>query len=743
MPVPPGYTGGQHDYQIRSLDIVPIEPSIREGEKLITSIYGSPATLPLTRYPPLNTVAPIITGPSTIPGTLTCQPGVWTGSPTPLLYFQWMKDGIDIAGATSNTYTTVPADDGTAISCEVRGSNGIGEDYIISSNSINVSLIEPIEIDQLELYMISGLTQNQDLVNTDQQVLYTSGMSVENRLDMNRAVTYFSTGIASENRQDVTCQHLHILTGLGDESSDRVTYHAAYVISEPFQGTLVDGVSQTLGLVNADAELGTEGWTTDQGVVTYSNVQKHEGGYSFYGGPPGSSYRSVYQDVDIAAVWESEVDLGTTYCEVTWQQRSDNFQDQANIRVEFFDGADVSLGTDNGLGLWASPDEIFFERTVDFAIPANTRKIRIFLEFQLQEGSTLNAYIDTIEANIRKGNRETMRTLYGPDFEYWRLRFTDAASNSGAALSELEFRTTIGGADQATGGTILFGSAGQGVINADYAFDDLRNTGYWAGADGSIAAGTSWLGYHLTSSVKLAEIDITAKQTGLNDMAQQFYVEGSNDGLTWIPVQRFDYEDIGDFVASEQKQFEILDGAFSYCHTTALVGNYTTDNVNNAGDYLQMGSVFQTKTRMNITHIAAYLDNQAFDYEIALVRLNNQKGTAAMISEVLEIISTTSSGVLGWETHALASTYEFEVDEYFAVIVNDLNTPANVDDANHCRVHIVDNHNGEPLFQSHLTGAVFSHHWRNVSGDIFVGRTNFSDMSNQTITLVDFQGSIF
>ena len=740
MPWPPVYTGGQHNYQIRSIDIVPIEPSIREGEKLITSIYGPPATLPLYRFPPLNTVQPVISGPAEIPGVLTCSDGVWTGSPTPQLYFQWMANGIDIPGATSNTFTTTLAQDGTTITCEVRGDNGIGEDYALSSNGIAVSLIEPIELDQMESYVISGRTQLSHMVKTNQRAMYVSGVSALDRTDINRAVTYFTTGTSAIDRDDVNYMHTHLITGTGAEDAHRVLNSEIYVLNPEFQGTLVSGEPQSLLLKNADASLGTEGWTAELGVISYSTTAQASG-YSFYGGPAGASYRSVYQDAVMHPSWYTDIDAGSCNLELWWYQRSAAGLDQANIRVEYFDAVDASLGTDNGGGLWASPSGIFYLIDYDSPIPVGTRKVRVFLEFQLQSGSTLDAYIDEVDVNIRKGARLTDRQ-YGPTFEYWRLRFTVAASNSGAALSELELRDGIGGTDLCTGGTPLFGSAGQGVVNADYAFDDIRNTGYWAGANGAISTGTSWLGYQLPVAAKPVEIDITAKQVGLNDMAREFYLEGSDDGLNWIGVQKYEYYQVGDFLASEQKQFVIANGAFGYVKDDAASeALWTKAYTNDSNDHLQKGWVFQSKTRHTVTHVAAYLDDQAFDYKMYLCSINTQKGSFGMVYKILEEVSATSSGVLGWVEHALVGTHEFEVDDMFAVIFVDLNNPTNPEDSNEARVYHVSDWNGGATFQSLRPEATYLWRWVNAGTTLAIGTTNDSNYNRDY--LVDFKGSVY
>jgi hypothetical protein len=77
--------------------------------------------------PPSNTVLPVIT-PSTgiIVGTvLTVSNGTWANSPTSFAY-QWTRNGTNIAGATTSTYTIQAIDAGTNIAATVTATNSIG-----------------------------------------------------------------------------------------------------------------------------------------------------------------------------------------------------------------------------------------------------------------------------------------------------------------------------------------------------------------------------------------------------------------------------------------------------------------------------------------------------------------------------------------------------------------------------------------------------------------------------------------
>jgi hypothetical protein len=56
----------------------------------------------------------------------------WFGEPTPTFTFQWVRNGQPIEGATSKTYTVVPADEGKLLQCVVAGENEPSGDLAIS-----------------------------------------------------------------------------------------------------------------------------------------------------------------------------------------------------------------------------------------------------------------------------------------------------------------------------------------------------------------------------------------------------------------------------------------------------------------------------------------------------------------------------------------------------------------------------------------------------------------------------------
>ena len=75
---------------------------------------------------PSNTVAPSISGSPVVGSTLTANNGTWAGS-LPITYtYQWLKGGVNISGATAQTYVPVTGDIGGTITVTVTGTNTSG-----------------------------------------------------------------------------------------------------------------------------------------------------------------------------------------------------------------------------------------------------------------------------------------------------------------------------------------------------------------------------------------------------------------------------------------------------------------------------------------------------------------------------------------------------------------------------------------------------------------------------------------
>lgn len=82
---------------------------------------------------PLSITTVSISGSTQSGSLLTATPGTWDGSPAPALTYQWLRDGVAIAGATNSTYTTQVADEGTTVTCRETATNSAGAASLVSN----------------------------------------------------------------------------------------------------------------------------------------------------------------------------------------------------------------------------------------------------------------------------------------------------------------------------------------------------------------------------------------------------------------------------------------------------------------------------------------------------------------------------------------------------------------------------------------------------------------------------------
>lgn len=88
---------------------------------------------------PANTVAPAVTGTTTVGSVLTCSTGTWSenGGGTIAYAYQWYRAGTSLSGETDSSYTLLDADLGNSLYCRVSATNTGGADTA-NSNSVAI-----------------------------------------------------------------------------------------------------------------------------------------------------------------------------------------------------------------------------------------------------------------------------------------------------------------------------------------------------------------------------------------------------------------------------------------------------------------------------------------------------------------------------------------------------------------------------------------------------------------------------
>lgn len=120
-------------------------------------------------------------------------------------------------------------------------------------------------------------------------------------------------------------------------------------------------------------------------------------------------------------------------------------------------------------------------------------------------------------------------------YRYWRISIS---ANNGSAtytgLSEVELRTTVGGADITSPSTAVTSST---LYTSSYpssnTVDNSTGTAWLA------TVGATWIMYDLVTPTVIAEIGMYPYTSALTSAPKDFVVQGSNDGTTFTDVVAF------------------------------------------------------------------------------------------------------------------------------------------------------------------------------------------------------------
>jgi len=82
---------------------------------------------------PEMVVAPGLPDIAAIGTKISVEAGTWSGTPAPDLSYQWLRDGIEIAGAVEVSYLPLASEDGDLLACRVTATNSAGTAEAVSS----------------------------------------------------------------------------------------------------------------------------------------------------------------------------------------------------------------------------------------------------------------------------------------------------------------------------------------------------------------------------------------------------------------------------------------------------------------------------------------------------------------------------------------------------------------------------------------------------------------------------------
>jgi hypothetical protein len=198
------------------------------------------------------------------------------------------------------------------------------------------------------------------------------------------------------------------------------------------------------------------------------------------------------------------------------------------------DGTTTFWSTTNAAPQWleydfAAPVTVY-ELSITARSAGNHREAPATFDVQYFDGSTWRTYWSAITGPFGVGETRVInKDTPTPIKKFWRVKATATQSTATISSSELQWRTSPGGSNVATGGV---GSAG--AINASFppvnAYDGNNATFF---VSGSTLPQT--IGYGFTSEVDIVEISYRNRPDafGVNESLKDFTIQyGTNAGWT-------------------------------------------------------------------------------------------------------------------------------------------------------------------------------------------------------------------
>ncbi len=250
---------------------------------------------------PTNTVAPTTTGNDYVGQVLSGTDGTWVGTSPVTLTYKWQRDGVDIVGATSSTYTTTSDDADKEIRRVVIGTNIIDS---VPANS-NAVYIYTVEYTNVMNETIAG-------GGTLPTLLYRK---LENRISVGllanggfSAAKWFGT--AASDGDDI-----HKKINWINPSGDKFVLDGS-MLSIPYEGFNLDGVDDIIKLpINLSSVSGIT--TTNISIGCYcppkfiNQVFSGIGAFMLWGANDGTRQTLFYNTGGTTADWIGRISSST------------------------------------------------------------------------------------------------------------------------------------------------------------------------------------------------------------------------------------------------------------------------------------------------------------------------------------------------------------------------------------------------------------------------------------------------
>lgn len=255
------------------------------------SLHSAVLCVAPTDQAPVNLTLPLITGLNILGATLSGSNGTWSGNPDTFTYtYQWKRNGVNISGATNNTYLTTVLDSEADITFEVTASNGVSPNGVATSLAVTMADYTPVNILAPE---ISGSTSLGSTLTTTNGS-WSNSPSIfsyqwkRNGINISGASNSTYVTVVADSTASITCE-VTASNGLTSSPASSNTLVMANYTPVNTVAPVVTGnaiVGQTLSTTN-----GT--WTNSPSIFSYQWYR----GASPIGGATNSTYVLVSADM--------------------------------------------------------------------------------------------------------------------------------------------------------------------------------------------------------------------------------------------------------------------------------------------------------------------------------------------------------------------------------------------------------------------------------------------------------------
>ena len=228
------------------------------GNSSFLATHGILARSSSGGVPPINTIAPVISGTAQEGQTVTCSTGTWTGTPVITYAYQWKRNGSNIGSATNSTYVLVTADVGQSIKCTVTATNGAGS---VNADSNTVTPTAALDPDAQAFITAAAITDPTQQAAINTLVVDLKGYSIWTKM---KALYPFVGGTATTHK-------FNLKNPLDTDAAFRIVFNGGWTHSST--GVTPNGVNGW-----ADTKLVAQGTlglnSTHVSVYSRTNVER-------------------------------------------------------------------------------------------------------------------------------------------------------------------------------------------------------------------------------------------------------------------------------------------------------------------------------------------------------------------------------------------------------------------------------------------------------------------------------------